>query len=205
MYKADPQNSNESRFKTQVSRNQHSWIFIAKKDFKRSIHLLEKYWWPNHSHVQQFAWTDSVHMQYNLCEVWVKVFRRWKRTKKRFFILNFGKLTPYFCTKSICSAIKMFLFLVHHVSRYVLHSSHAWRDWKLIIVSIGNSMICSDIWHKYHKWFLKLLYVISRAVRQVKFETILKYRKWYLCQISHTNRAIICLSYCPQKVCNFQM
>ena len=58
-------------------------------------------------------------------------------------------------------------------------------------------MICSDI--------SKLLYVISRADRQVKFETTLKYHEWYLCQISHTNHAIICLYYDPQKVCNFHM
>ena len=51
----------------------------------------------------------------------------------------------------------------------------------------------------------KLLYVISRTVRRVKFETILKYHEWYLCQISRTNHAIICLSYYPQKVCNFHM
>ena len=46
----------------------------------------------------------------------------------------------------------------------------------ILIICIGNSMICSDI--------SKLLYVISRAVRRVKFETILKYQEWYLCQIS---------------------
>ena len=51
-------------------------------------------------------------------------------------------------------------------------------------ICIGNSMICSDIWHKYHEWYLELLYVISRAVRRVKFETILKYHEWYLCQVS---------------------
>ena len=76
------------------------------------------------------------------------------------------------------------------------------------VISIGNSMICSDInnWHKYHEWYIsKLLYFISRAVRQVKFETILKYHSWYLCQISHTNHAIICLYYYPQKVCNFHI
>ena len=66
-----------------------------------------------------------------------------------------------------------------------------------LCVSIGNSMICSDIW--------KLLYVISRANRRVKFETILKYHEWYLCQISRTNHAIICLYYYPQKVWNFHM
>ena len=51
----------------------------------------------------------------------------------------------------------------------------------------------------------KLLYVISRAVRRVKFATILKYHEWYSCQISSTNRAIICLYYYPEKVCNFHM
>ena len=48
-------------------------------------------------------------------------------------------------------------------------------DGTFLLVSIGNSMICSDIWHKYHEWYLKMLFVISRAVRRVKFETILKY------------------------------
>ena len=43
------------------------------------------------------------------------------------------------------------------------------------ITSIGNSMICSDIWHKYQECISKLLCVISPAVMWVKFETILKY------------------------------
>ena len=25
------------------------------------------------------------------------------------------------------------------------------------IISIGNSMICSDIWHKYHKWYFEIV------------------------------------------------
>ena len=41
----------------------------------------------------------------------------------------------------------------------------------LFNISIGNSTICSDIWHKYHESYFKLLYVISGAVRRVKFET----------------------------------
>ena len=47
------------------------------------------------------------------------------------------------------------------------------------LVSVGSSMICSDIWHKYHATsdISKLLYVLSRAVRRVKFETILKYHE----------------------------
>ena len=24
-------------------------------------------------------------------------------------------------------------------------------------ISIGDSMICSDIWHKYHEWYLKIV------------------------------------------------
>ena len=42
----------------------------------------------------------------------------------------------------------------------------------ILYICIGNSMNCSDIWHKCHEW--------------------------YLCQISHTNHAIICLHYYPQ-------
>ena len=74
---------------------------------------------------------------------------------------------------------------------------HFWYVILNLPISIGNSMICSDI--------SKLLYVISRVVRRVKFETILKYHEWYLCQLSRTNHGIICLYYYPQKVCNFHM
>ena len=51
----------------------------------------------------------------------------------------------------------------------------------------------------------KLLYLISQAARRVKFETILKCHGWYLGQKSHTNHAIICLYYYPQRFCNFHM
>ena len=50
-----------------------------------------------------------------------------------------------------------------------------------------------------------LFYVISRAVRGVKFETVLKYHERFLCQISRTDRTIICLYNYPLKVCNFHM
>ena len=43
--------------------------------------------------------------------------------------------------------------------------------------SIGNSMICSDIWHTTSD-ISKLLYVIWQAIRRVKFETIFKYHEW---------------------------
>ena len=35
----------------------------------------------------------------------------------------------------------------------------AFHEW----ISIGNSMICSDIWHKYHKWYFK---IVIRNLRQ---------------------------------------
>ena len=45
-------------------------------------------------------------------------------------------------------------------------------------ICIGNSMICSDIWHEYTRSDIsKLLYVILRAARRVKFETILKHHE----------------------------
>ena len=61
-------------------------------------------------------------------------------------------------------------------------------------------MISSDIWHKITTSDIsKLLYVILRALRQMKFETIFKYHEWYLCQISRTNRAIICLYFSHKR------
>ena len=30
-------------------------------------------------------------------------------------------------------------------------------------ISIGNSVICSDIWHKYHEWYFK---IVTRYLRQ---------------------------------------
>ena len=71
-------------------------------------------------------------------------------------------------------------------------------------ICIGNSMVCSDICHKYHEWCFEIV-IRNWAVRRVKFETILKYHEWYLCQVSRANHAIICLYYYPQKVWNFHM
>ena len=72
----------------------------------------------------------------------------------------------------------------------------------IVMISIGNSMICTDIWHKYHEWYFE---IVIQVYRRVKFETILKDHEWILCQISRTNHAISCPYYYPQKVCNFVM
>ena len=45
-------------------------------------------------------------------------------------------------------------------------------EYNVYRICIGNSMISSDIWHKYHEWYFE---TVIRAVRRVKFDTILKY------------------------------
>ena len=30
-------------------------------------------------------------------------------------------------------------------------------SWRIEKISIGNSMICSDIWHKYHEWYFEIV------------------------------------------------
>ena len=72
---------------------------------------------------------------------------------------------------------------------------------------MGNSMICSDIWHKYHEWYFKLLYVISRAVRRMKFWDNFEISSavFMPLNITYTDHAIICLYYYPQKICSFHM
>ena len=70
-----------------------------------------------------------------------------------------------------------------------------WKLMKIWLLSIGNSMISSDIWDKYHGLsdISKLLYVISRAVRWVKFETILKYHEscYYLFILDYPKKVVI--------------
>ena len=51
----------------------------------------------------------------------------------------------------------------------------------------GNSMICSDIWHKYHELYFKIVFT--------EFGVILKYHEWCLFQISRTIHAVPCLYY----------
>ena len=81
-------------------------------------------------------------------------------------------------------------------SIFLLECQFVWViAWFVVIFGINTMSDISKL----------LLHIILWAVRRVKLETILKYHEWYLCQISRTNHAIICLYYCPQKVCNFHM
>ena len=66
-------------------------------------------------------------------------------------------------------------------------------------ISIGNSVICSDIWHKY---VLKIIVLPNGSWNLRQFWNIIE---WYLCQISHyTNHPIICLYYFPQRFVIFK-
>ena len=143
-----------------------------------------------------------------LCSDWSK-FDRWVHTENLCSILNL----VYFDSRSwqsFASTCDVFncLFPLDVQNEIQLLSGVFCYSWRVCLVGfcIGNSMICSDTWHKYHEWYFEwFLHIISRAVRRVKFKTILKYHEWYLCQISRTNHAIICLYYYPQNVCNFHM
>ena len=108
--------------------------------------------------------------------------------------------------KNRCSITKeIAIHLTRIITYYVFLKKALLFSWDILIfdICIGNSMISSDIWHKYLEWCFKIVISNSWAVRQVKFETILKYHEWYLCQISRTNHAVICLYYYPQKVVIF--
>ena len=43
---------------------------------------------------------------------------------------------------------------------YILHVNvtlYIEKKWSEQDISVGNSMICSDIWHKYHEWYFKIV------------------------------------------------
>ena len=67
-------------------------------------------------------------------------------------------------------------------------------------VSIGNSMICSDIWHKNYELYFEIFCTFQEPLGEWNVRQF-----WNICQISRTNYAVICLYYYPQTVCNFHM
>ena len=76
-----------------------------------------------------------------------------------------------------------------------------------IIIIIGNSMICSDIWHKYHGWYFEIVIRNFTSpfsseiwgnfeISPVVFMPNITYKSCYY---------LLTLYYYPQKVCNFHM
>ena len=66
-----------------------------------------------------------------------------------------------------------------------------------IKICIGNSMICSDIWHKYHEWYFK---IVIRNLRQFWNITSGIYAKYHV-QIM----LLFVYTTTHKKVCNFHM
>ena len=44
----------------------------------------------------------------------------------------------------------------------------------ILYISIGNSMICSDIWHKYHEWYFEIV------IRNCEIWDNFEYHEWYI-------------------------
>ena len=67
-------------------------------------------------------------------------------------------------------------------------------------ICIGNSMICSDNWHKYHEQYFKIVihnFMILRQFWNIMSGINAKYHVQIMLLIVYT--------YYPQMVCNFHM
>ena len=56
----------------------------------------------------------------------------------------------------ICVSMSMSLLMIHLEFMFLkmdLSDLQLASKWFFSCISIGNSMICSDIWQKYHKWY----------------------------------------------------
>ena len=47
------------------------------------------------------------------------------------------------------------------MKNHLLHTYYLGFDWFcwMIFISTGNSIICTDTWHKYHKWYFELIVI----------------------------------------------
>ena len=81
--------------------------------------------------------------------------------------------------------------LTHYLAILLKWDTKHGHDFRRIkVLCIGNSMICSDIWHKYHEWYFEIVIRDNFEISRVVFMP---------------NYAIICLYYYLQRVCNFHM
>ena len=69
----------------------------------------------------------------------------------------------YHCFKWETSSALCLKKVVCTVFNFALYPPK-WSYLKNLWLSIGNSMICSYIWHKYHEWYFEIVIQISRAV-----------------------------------------
>ena len=66
------------------------------------------------------------------------------------------------CGINTTSDISKFYVRYLYVMPNITYKSYYYL-FTLLLISIGNSMICSDIWHKYHEWYFK---IVIRNLRQ---------------------------------------
>ena len=79
------------------------------------------------------------------------------------------------CGINTASDISKFYVRYLYVMPNITYKSYYYLFTPLLI-SIGNSMICSDIWHKYHEWYfwvLRTLFVRNAKLNQVHVQIIL--------------------------------
>ena len=73
-------------------------------------------------------------------------------------------LLPIFTKNTIIIIIILFYFTFSFIEYFFIglfqfftFQDISWIFWKYVLFCIGNSMICSDIWHKYHGWYFKIV------------------------------------------------
>ena len=73
-------------------------------------------------------------------------------------------LLPIFTKNTIIIIIILFYFTFLFIEYFFIglfqfftFQDVSWIFWKYVLFCIGNSMICSDIWHKYHGWYFKIV------------------------------------------------
>ena len=94
-----------------------------------------------------------------------------------FYFVCFSDLRRHLKTRLIFYILMWFIFVKSSAlnrSTAALSNNGSFSSWKFslpwaeaflyvsglsatIAISIGNSMICSDIWHKYHEWYFEIV------------------------------------------------
>jgi len=73
------------------------------------------------------------------------------------------KLIKFYSVNRLLSGINSSYYLPHPFKCF--HTFYEWGFFKIswlfwsqyVYICISNSMICSDIWHKYHEWYFEIV------------------------------------------------
>ena len=125
------------------------WLEISYADFVSSAVCHEHYDHPNNLKIESDAFCAS-----GLVVVWFILWGKGSGKQDLRVVMGWS-----------------FLFQVFERLPLLLIQALRWRGWGewrmravvavqescVLDVSIGNSMICSDIWHKYHEWYFEIV------------------------------------------------